>query len=152
MPPDPIPMRYAIEELNNGVKETGANPRILEYFRSVGMSETSDRQESWCAAFMYWCFKKANLEGIKSARARDWASLGADANPPMRGDVVVFARGGGDDKGHVGFVVDLSADKVKVLAGNQGNAVSEAWLPKDGTTANGTRYKVIAFRKFRNTP
>lgn len=153
LPNDPIPMQVATQELNNGVMETGSNPRIIEYFKSVGMNETSDRDQAWCGAFMHWCFLKGGLTSVESpSRALSWVKLGNETETPIRGDLVVFARGQDNDKGHVGFVCDIEHDRVQVLAGNQSNAVSVTWLPKDGKTKNGTHYKVVAFRQYSNVP
>jgi len=40
---------------------------------------------------------------------------------------VVLARG--PNSGHVGFLEDWDDDRVKLLGGNQGNAVSYVWFP-----------------------
>lgn len=66
---------------------------------------------------------------------------------PQEGDVVVFRRNGpaGSD-GHVGFWVSQSADKIRVLGGNQGNAIDIATFPKDGTVGQ-TRYQLASIRR-----
>ena len=43
------------------------------------------------------------------------------------GVVVILARG--PSSGHVGFLEDWDDDRVKLLGGNQGNAVTKAWFP-----------------------
>ena len=82
----------------------------------------------WCGLFVAECMAEAGLKSPPIAvRAKAWATWG-DACQPSRGAVLVFQRDGG---GHVGFYVGENNTAYRVLGGNQGDAVSEAWIAKD---------------------
>jgi uncharacterized protein (TIGR02594 family) len=107
-----------------GQRETrGAahNPRILEYHASTKLRATSD-ETPWCASFVNWTMKQAGVQGTDSARALSWAKWGQPIDRPAVGAVAVIDWGGG--KGHVGFVVGRSGDRVVIAGGNQGNEVT----------------------------
>ena len=110
-----------------------ANPFILDCLASTtldGPDRESD-ETPWCSAFVNWCVEQAGLKGTNSAWARSWLKWGREpANEDEWGGcIVVLSRGA--NSGHVGFMVDWNDDQVKLLAGNQGDAVSEAWFPID---------------------
>lgn len=124
-------MPPAIAEI--GVKEFNGdadNPRIVEYLSSTNLSKSmADQDETaWCSAFVNWCVEKAGYAGTDSAWARNWLNWGQELKKPRRGCIVVFSRGSG---GHVGFYMGKTGSNVKVLGGNQGDAVSIAAYPAD---------------------
>lgn len=54
-----------------GVREaTGRNdgPRVEDYLRSVGLG----KGEPWCAAFVYWAHRAADIEAVRSGYSPDW--------------------------------------------------------------------------------
>ena len=110
-----------------------ANAFIVECLEST----TLDRQEAesdetaWCSAFANWCMEQAGIKGTDSAWARSWIKWGREpaTEDEWDGCIVILQRGA--NSGHVGFLVDWNDDQVKLLAGNQGDAVSEAWFPID---------------------
>lgn len=86
---------------------------------------------AWCAAFVNSSLKQAGIPGTGSNLARSFLKYGQEITQPQRGDIAVFSRG--DPKGpygHVGFFegFDPNGD-IRLLAGNQGDAVSEASVP-----------------------
>jgi uncharacterized protein (TIGR02594 family) len=121
-----------------GVKESesGAdNPRIIEYHQKTGL-KAQDQEVPWCSSFVNWCIDKTGMKGTNSAAARSWLKWGASLPKYRHGCVVVLKRGTGS-QGHVGFAVDKKFGFVKVLGGNQSNAVNEKWYPA---------YKVLGYR------
>lgn len=96
------------------------NPRILAYHASTNLKATSD-ETPWCSSFVNWTLQQAGVRGTDSASALSWAKWGQAIDRPAVGSVAVIDWGGG--KGHVGFVVGRSGDRVVVAGGNQGNEV-----------------------------
>jgi uncharacterized protein (TIGR02594 family) len=128
-------MPIAILEM--GVKEfPGAadNPEVTKYLKSTTLprSLASQDETEWCSAFVNWCVEQAGLEGTDSAMARSWQHWGKPIAVPERGCITVFWRLDPDGiYGHVGFFLDESSDEVKILGGNQSDAVNEKWMAKD---------------------
>lgn len=97
----------------------------------------------WCGAWLAFVTWLLDIpRPTLPARARSWLTVGrpvAVASAEVGWDVVVLARGGGDQPGpevldapgHVGFFAGRSADagSVLVLGGNQGDAVGIASYP-----------------------
>ena len=118
-----------------GIREApGAanNPTIMGWVKTVGarvigMAYSAD-SIPWCGLFVAQCVTEVGLKppGI-AVRAKSWATWG-DACQPQIGCILVFSRDGG---GHVGFYVSESTHEYCVLGGNQGDAVSFTWIPKD---------------------
>jgi uncharacterized protein (TIGR02594 family) len=118
-------MPIALAEV--GIKEfpgAGDNPRIVEYLRSTNLaaSHASQDETHWCSGFVNWCVERAGMEGTDSAWARSWLNWGKKLATPKRGCITVFKRGA--DSGHVAFYIGETATKIKVLGGNQSDAVS----------------------------
>lgn len=124
-----LPIAYA--EL--GIKEvagSGDNPRIVEYLRSTNLSAPyrNNDETAWCSGFANWCVERAGFAGTDSAAAISWGLWGKATTSPGQGDLVVFNWGNGH--GHVGFFVGFAGTSVKVLGGNQSNAVTVKDWPK----------------------
>lgn len=125
-------LKIARKEL--GVKETpgaGDTPRIVEYLKSttLGRSDNENDETPWCSAFVNWVLKQAGVEPrTNSAWARSWLNWGVATDEPVPGTIVVFSRG--SNAGHVGFYLNEDDDRIHVLGGNQGNAVTIAFFPK----------------------
>ena len=111
----------------------GDNPRIVEYLKStsLGKPDNQNDETAWCSAFLNWCMEQAGLEGTNSAWARSWLDWGREVreDEDFIGSVCVLERG--VNFGHVGFLMDFDEDRVQLLGGNQGDAVSLAWFPMD---------------------
>jgi uncharacterized protein (TIGR02594 family) len=118
---------YAIARGEIGVREhAGAadNPRIVEYHRTTTLppGAASEDETAWCSSFVNWCMEKAGIEGTDNAWARSWLNFGYSVSTPLPGTVAVFSRG--PDWGHVGFFVSRDGNEVRVLGGNQSDAVN----------------------------
>ena len=110
-----------------GVREgAGADdaPQVLRYFREAGHSEIAHDATPWCAAFVGAMLKRAGLEGTGSLLARSYLGWGEAIDDARSGAVVVLSRGDDPGAGHVGLYVGAAGDRVFLLGGNQGDAVS----------------------------
>lgn len=123
-----------------GVKELGAgadHPLIQWWLSLCGMGHDAVDEVAWCSAFANGIAWELRLPRSKSAAARSWLAVGravllSEAWPAS--DVVILSRGGGGQPGadviaapgHVGFFAGTDGDKVLVLGGNQGDAVTVA--------------------------
>ena len=91
----------------------------------------------WCGLFAAWCMHNAGIAPPAIAiRAKSWATWGQPIRlqgMPPAGAVAVFERTGG---GHVGFVTGRYTNgDLKILGGNQGDAVNERRFPRDRLVA-----------------
>jgi uncharacterized protein (TIGR02594 family) len=111
-----------------GTKETPQNnPRITQYFTATTLGPRPETV-SWCSAFVNWCVAQARHRGSGSAMARSWLSWGRDAGAFVPGCIVVLSRGT-PPQGHVGFYVGMDGHNVRLLGGNQHDAVGYASFP-----------------------
>lgn len=133
MSDEPIWITRARREV--GVKErpgTAENPRILEYHATTRLRAKRD-EVPWCSAFVCWVFEGLGIASTRSAAARSWATWGRALAKPEPGCVVVLDRQAPDNPNaaHVGFYLgDDGPDRILVLGGNQGNAVSVRPYPR----------------------
>lgn len=127
-PHDIALQEYATQEIL-GEKH---NPRILEYFKQANNAWVQNDETAWCAAFVAFCLKKTGLTSTDKLNARSYLTWGEETRTPQVGDIVVFWRGSKNGwQGHVAFYVNENADYIRVLGGNQGNAVSIEKYPKN---------------------
>jgi uncharacterized protein (TIGR02594 family) len=103
------------------------NPAVLAYYRDAGHPEVKADEVAWCSAFASAIMARAGYPTPPVATnllARSWLTYGV-ACAPRPGAIGIWPRGAAW-QGHVGFVVsiDLAVGTCKLLAGNQGNAVS----------------------------
>lgn len=125
------PLWLSIARTELGVAEIpGAdhNERILEYHATTTLRATTD-ETPWCSSFACWVMERAGYQSTRSAAARSWLQWGRKLDAPTEGCIVVLKRGA-PPSGHVGFFVGEDANRVRLLGGNQGNRVSEAWFPR----------------------
>lgn len=129
--PTVLPPWIRIAKTQIGVHETrnGETKRIIEYHATTTLKATED-EVAWCSAFVNWVMMKAGIERTHSAAARSWLGWGKRSKYFTKYAVVVLARGNSSWQGHVGFAIDDLGDSIRVLGGNQGNAVSYAIYPK----------------------
>jgi uncharacterized protein (TIGR02594 family) len=109
------------------VKGPESSQRIDEYFLSTTMPSHDD--VPWSSAFVNWVLTQANIEGTGSPLPSSWATWGASLEKPRFGAVIVLKPLLKRSTGHVGFFVSLVGDRVRVLGGNQRNAVTIATFP-----------------------
>lgn len=102
------------------------NQQILDLWKAAKLPFTDD-ETPWCAGFANGVLEQVGIRGTRSGMARSFLHWGKKLTVPVVGCVVVLARGAAPS-GHVGFVVAAGKDRVKVLGGNQGDAVSEVWF------------------------
>ena len=125
-------LELAREDL--GLKEipgTQDNPKILAFYARAGFPEIDHETTPWCAAFVGACLRRAGLENSGSLAARSYLKYGDPLDEPKEGCIVVLTRGNPKGwEGHVGFYVGGNSDRVKLLGGNQGDAVTIASFPK----------------------
>lgn len=111
-----------------GLKEkpgSAHESRIVEFFAEAGHAWVKDDETAWCAAFANAMLKRAGVEGTGKLNARSFLDWGAPLNKPRVGCVVVFSRGNPKGwQGHVGFYVGEDSRYIRVLGGNQSNAVT----------------------------
>ena len=108
-----------------------ANAFIVECLESttLGRPENQSDETAWCSAFANRVLQLAGVKGTNSAWARSWLEWGREPTDDEFGAGVVVVLGRGPNSGHVGFMEDWDDNRVKLLGGNQGDAVSEAWFP-----------------------
>jgi len=108
-----------------------ANAFITECLESttLGYPENQSDETAWCSAFANRVMQLAGYDGTNNAWARSWLDWGREPTDPEFGAGVVVVLARGPNFGHVGFLEDWDDNRVKILAGNQGDAVSEAWFP-----------------------
>lgn len=128
---------YDIAKKEIGVKEVdGAefNTRIIEYYRAANVVTSSilgDDAVAWCSAFMCWVIEHAGFLSPNTLVAMEWLKWGRKLDNPALHCIVVIKRGVESWQAHVGIVTDWTADKIKVLGGNQDNEVNEQWFRRD---------------------
>ena len=110
-----------------GKGEKPDNATLREYLNNGGVN-IDPATTAWCAAYVNATLAQSGIEGTGSGMARSFLNWGEKVDTPERGDVVVLPRGNPNGPyGHVGFFDGANEDgTIRVLAGNQGNAVSIA--------------------------
>ena len=128
-------LQFAIDELKAGAGEIGGNnkgPWVKKYLSPVGLQEG----ESWCAAFLSWCFlqaaggNKAAMPFKYSAGARNvfnqfkqkgWTYDGLDpARQPQPGDIAAWWRVSlPSGFGHIAIVHHLKDGFLYTIEGNK---------------------------------
>ncbi len=109
-----------------GVKH---NPKVVAMFEASGNGWVEDDETPWCAAFVGSVLAESGMQGTGKLNARSYLDWGVEVHlsEARQGDIVVFWRGSRDGwQGHVAFFDHLEGDKIYVLGGNQGDAVSVA--------------------------
>lgn len=112
---------------NIGLNEREQRAALTEYMRNGGVN-LDPATTAWCAAYVNATLKQAGYEGTGSNMARSFLNWGQKVDQPQRGDIAVFTRGDPNGPyGHVGFFDGYNEDgTIRVLGGNQGDAVSVA--------------------------
>jgi len=122
-----------MSEVSGGVD----NPQILSMLRLDAKWPSHD-EVPWCSAFVNYICWLLRLPRSKDLRARSWLKVGYAPQEAASGfDVAILQRGNGpqpgpeiiDAQGHVGFFSGFEKDTVRILGGNQGNAVNIKSFP-----------------------
>lgn len=107
------------------------NPDIMAFYRDAGHSGIQHDETPWCAAFVSACLTRSKCRSLQTLVARDYEGYGPKLSEPEYGSIGVKWRGSPSSwQGHVGFVADWTATKIKLRGANQRNSVSEAWFPR----------------------
>lgn len=111
------------------------HPAIRWFHLTTTLGEQPD-EVPWCSSFVNWCAWILRLPRSKSAAARSWLEIGESVplgDARVGWDIVVFARGASATAGHVGVFAGVTQDgtSVRVIGGNQTNAVTVASYPSD---------------------
>ena len=111
-----------------GMNEREQNAALQEYMRNGGQN-LDPAVTAWCAAYVNASLEQAGIEGTGRLNARSFMEWGEGTDSPSRGDIAVFSRGDPNGwQGHVGFFDGYGDDgRIRVLGGNQGDAVSLAY-------------------------
>lgn len=126
-------LKVAISQI--GVKESGGpnrGPQVDVYLKSVGLNPVG-KNYSWCAAFVYWCFKEASAnlnianpvyktagcvnhwDNAKCTKLGVAAAL-KDPSKIKPGFIFIIDHGGG--KGHTGIVESVEGGYLTTIEGN----------------------------------
>jgi uncharacterized protein (TIGR02594 family) len=121
-----------------GVREDAgaANDKDISSFFRDAVGQVHADTVPWCAAFVGAMLERAGYTGSNSLMARSYLNWGSALASPRKGCVVVFKRGN-PPSGHVAFAQEWTASSIKVLGGNQSDAV---------TIASYKRADVLGFR------
>jgi uncharacterized protein (TIGR02594 family) len=103
-----------------------ANPRILDYFSTLGRFDIVDDETAWCAAYVGACLERAGYASTRSLMARSYLEWGTGIETPDVGAIAVLTRGADPALGHVGFVAGSTDEALFLLGGNQADAVTLA--------------------------
>jgi uncharacterized protein (TIGR02594 family) len=110
-----------------GVREVagaGNSPTVMDYLAEASGQQLPDATP-WCAGFVGAMLARSGYRPSGSLMARSYLDWGAMLDKPRRGCVVVLKRGA-PPAGHVGLAVEWNGATVKILGGNQSDAVSIA--------------------------
>ncbi len=127
---DQDPPWLAFARIQLGTREvpgSGNNPSVIDYYAEAAHPEIKQDSVAWCAAFVGAMLKRAGIKPSGSLMARSYLDWGVPLEKPRLGCIVVFKRGA-PPSGHVAFYV---GGNVKVLGGNQGDAVTIATMRRD---------------------
>lgn len=114
-----------------GPKHAG---RIVQMLQRLG-AWWRDDETPWCGVAVGAWLAAAGLPIPKHYyRALAWADYGVRCPFPTQGAIAVLTRKGG---GHVAFVTGITHDAkhIRLLGGNQDDAVKEVWFPAPRITA-----------------
>lgn len=140
--------------LSGGVGSAGTGDAVSAGKKYLGMNEYTDyrslaayvgadvrgRSNAWCARFVNASLKAAGGKGTGSAVANSFQRYGSAVSPAnvMRNDVLLQTGGKGymQTGGHVGLATGETRMvngrlQMKMLAGNDGDAVREHWIDAD---------------------
>ena len=124
-------------------------PEVVDEFFDHINAPWFNEKTHWCGAFVGSMLSQSypqfrNLLNHKMSSSQYWLNVFTQTDDPQVGDLVIFTSKKSNFHGHIGFYVTEEDDKILVLGGNQGGAVSYQWFKKDG--------KVLKFNQYRRVP
>jgi uncharacterized protein (TIGR02594 family) len=130
------PTYLTIARADIGQKET-LGPNDSKWIRGMWAKFSAGwlLGQPWCGGAMAkWLSEAGHAIPKHYYRALAWADYGVRCPGPAQGAIAVLTRKGG---GHVAFVTGVTGDgsKVRLLGGNQDDAVKESWFPAVRITA-----------------
>lgn len=140
----------ALPENERSEWPTGANPRIMTYFRVAApwFEPVGGDEVDWCAAFVNYCLVTSGHVGTDHPGARSFywnrKRQFVALETPVVGSIAVRRYPPFSDPswvsgpGHVGFVVSFTSTSVTLLGGNQSNTVKTSTFPLVQKAANGS--------------
>jgi len=102
--------------------------------RVLGIAYNAD-SVPWCGlAVAHWLEQRGFRPPPIAIRASAWGTWGRDLGLKdlYQGSIVVFKRPGG---GHVGLCSGFTSTHIRVLGGNQSDAVNHTWIARDRLVA-----------------
>lgn len=125
-----------------------SNPVVEEIIKTTEGKRMNALTTPWCRYWVNQVYHDCKIPFVKSGMARagtKWGtSMGkSDATKWRLGDEVILWRGAHDDRvlGHTGFYLSHTPSTVKLISGNDGNAVAISNYP---------RHKIIDVRRYRS--
>lgn len=114
-----------------GLNESNGHRSLMDLFDVSFEQNIDPRSTPWCAAFANSVLAKTGKTGTGSLMAASFLTWGEPTDNPKHGDIVVLSLQG--KASHVGFYLGTVRKNgrtyVKVLGGNQGDAVKITWYP-----------------------
>lgn len=140
-------MPIARAEIGQAERHAGENPRIVAYHATTRLAAKQD-EVPWCSSFVNWVVERAGYKGTDNALASSWLRWGKELETPRPGCVVVLKRKGrtsdaatGSSTGfHVAFFVDRTDTHIRLLGGNQSDAVKYSSYPLAKYEVRGYRW------------
>lgn len=130
-----------------GLHETLDNETLRSFLASDGDTLGDPAVVPWCADFVQTCIALSLPEETLPTNpyaSISWVAFGIQVSL-CPGAIVCLWRERPDSwKGHVGFCVDATPDRIFVLGGNQNDSINEKWVDRGALRENGSRWPVTA--------
>ena len=126
---------YDVAKSHLGLHEVKDRRELMKFMSAHGMV-IDPSTTPWCAAFIGACERKAGKLGTGKYNARSYLTYGTPVKlkDAVKGDIVVFSRGGSSWQGHVTYFDGMDQDSegntlLRVLGGNQRDSVCVSYYP-----------------------
>lgn len=109
------------------------------------MGGIDPRKTKWCVAFINAVLKRAGKQPLDTLTAVSYLNYGVRTSSPLPGDIVVLRNKRGHHAGfYVATVIKDGRKYVKVLGGNQSNAVQVSYYPASSVIQYRTGKRIVA--------
>lgn len=124
-------IRIAEKEIGTTENPKGSNR--VKYNKAYYSQDVSGDSYSWCAVFVWWCFRQAAApelyyDGRKTAYVPtldQWAKdNGLTVTDPQPGDLIIFDWNDNGIGDHIGICTGADIQTVKTIEGNTDDMVS----------------------------